>query len=154
MARTFSPTAILLGLCLSRPAPAGEPTSVPRATTPQVQQTVDHAIKYLQTEGAKLKSGDFAIGQTLYALSLAGLTTERPEIRRGIRAPYECIAHTSEASAGRPARSASEGNAAGPSLARRAGLQTVRHASARRSSLRACPHSDRRRNARITDPMP
>jgi hypothetical protein len=38
---------VLLGLCLSRPGLAGEP-----ATTPQVQQTVDRAIKYLQTESA------------------------------------------------------------------------------------------------------
>jgi hypothetical protein len=31
---------------------AGEPTSVPRATTPQVRQAVDRAITYLQTESA------------------------------------------------------------------------------------------------------
>jgi hypothetical protein len=43
---------VLLGLCLSRPALAGEPASTPRATTPQVQQAVDRAIKYLQTESA------------------------------------------------------------------------------------------------------
>jgi Squalene-hopene cyclase C-terminal domain len=42
----------LLGLCLSRPALAGEPTPIPRATTPQVQETVDRAIGYLQTESA------------------------------------------------------------------------------------------------------
>jgi hypothetical protein len=52
MTRAFSLAAALLGLCLSRTAPAGESTSVPRATTPQVQQTVDRAIKYLQTESA------------------------------------------------------------------------------------------------------
>jgi hypothetical protein len=43
---------MLLGLCLSRPALAGEPASTPRATTPQVKQAVDRAIKYLQTESA------------------------------------------------------------------------------------------------------
>jgi hypothetical protein len=43
---------VLLGLCLSRPAPAGEPAPTPRATTPQVQRAVEHAIKYLQTESA------------------------------------------------------------------------------------------------------
>jgi hypothetical protein len=43
---------VLLGLCLSQSALAGEPASTPRATTPQVQQTVDRAIKYLQTESA------------------------------------------------------------------------------------------------------
>jgi hypothetical protein len=43
---------VLLGLCLSRPAPAGEPAPTPRATTPQVRQAVGRAIKYLQTESA------------------------------------------------------------------------------------------------------
>src|SRR5439155_3364444 len=38
--------------CLSRPALGGEPASTPRATTPQVQQAVDRAVKYLQTESA------------------------------------------------------------------------------------------------------
>src|SRR6266699_4252222 len=52
MARTSSLAWCLLGLCLSRPALADEPTSFPRATTQQVHQTVDRAIKYLQTESA------------------------------------------------------------------------------------------------------
>jgi hypothetical protein len=39
-------------LCLSRPAVAGEPAPTPRATTLQVQQAVDRAIKYLQSESA------------------------------------------------------------------------------------------------------
>src|SRR3954470_12116915 len=52
MARTSSLAWFLLGLCLSRPALAGEATSIPRATTPQVHQTVDRSIKYLQTESA------------------------------------------------------------------------------------------------------
>src|SRR6202140_733607 len=52
MTRTSSLAWVLLGLCLSRPALAGEPTSIPRATTPQVQQTVDRSIKYLQSECA------------------------------------------------------------------------------------------------------
>jgi hypothetical protein len=52
MARTSSLAWLLLGLCLSRPALAGEPASIPRATTPQAHQTVDRAIKYLQTESA------------------------------------------------------------------------------------------------------
>jgi pimeloyl-ACP methyl ester carboxylesterase len=52
MARASSLAGVLLGLCLCRPALAGEPTSVPRATTPQVHHTVDRAIKYLQTESA------------------------------------------------------------------------------------------------------
>ncbi|HEV3312576.1 MAG TPA: hypothetical protein VG815_18845 [Chloroflexota bacterium] len=52
MTRTSSLAWALLGLCLSGSALAGEPTSIPRATTPQVHQTVDRAIKYLQTESA------------------------------------------------------------------------------------------------------
>src|SRR5438067_8564796 len=52
MTRTSSLAWGVLGLCLSRPALAGEPTSIPRATAPQVQQTVDRAIQYLQSESA------------------------------------------------------------------------------------------------------
>jgi hypothetical protein len=52
MARMFSFAWLLLGLCLSRPALADEPTSIPRATPQQVNQTVDRAIVYLQTESA------------------------------------------------------------------------------------------------------
>jgi hypothetical protein len=52
MARTSSFALFVLGLCLSRPALADEPTSIPRATTEQVQQTVERAIGYLQTESA------------------------------------------------------------------------------------------------------
>jgi len=52
MARTSSLAWFLLGLCLSRPALADEPTSIPHATTQQIQQTVERAIGYLQTESA------------------------------------------------------------------------------------------------------
>src|SRR5205085_2045006 len=52
MTRTSSLAWLLLGLCLARPTLAGEPTSIPRATTQQVHQTVDRAIKYLRTESA------------------------------------------------------------------------------------------------------
>ncbi len=52
MARTSSFAWFLLGLCLSRPALAAAPPSIPRATTQQVHQTVDRAIGYLQTESA------------------------------------------------------------------------------------------------------
>jgi len=52
MARTSSLAWLLLGLCLSRPALADEPTSIPPATTQQVHETVDRAIGYLQTESA------------------------------------------------------------------------------------------------------
>jgi Squalene-hopene cyclase C-terminal domain len=43
---------VFLGLCLSRPALAEEPFSIPRAATQQVQRTVERAIGYLQTESA------------------------------------------------------------------------------------------------------
>ena len=52
MAPTSSLAWVLLMLCLSRPALAGEPASTPHATTPQVQQAVDRAVKYLHTESA------------------------------------------------------------------------------------------------------
>src|SRR5215813_3854154 len=52
MTRTSSLAWVLLGLCLSRPALADQPTAIPRATTQQVHQTVDRAIGYIQTESA------------------------------------------------------------------------------------------------------
>ena len=52
MARTASFAVFFLGLCLSRLALADEPASVPCATPQQVQQTVERAIGYLQTESA------------------------------------------------------------------------------------------------------
>jgi hypothetical protein len=52
MARTSWFAAFFLGLCLSRLAYAGEPISTPPAKPRQVQQTVERAIGYLQTESA------------------------------------------------------------------------------------------------------
>lgn len=52
MPRTFSMAAVLLTFCLVEPASAGESKPLPRATTPQVQQAVDRAIKYIQAESA------------------------------------------------------------------------------------------------------
>src|SRR5215475_5524695 len=52
MARTSLLACILLGLCLPRSALAGERALLPPATTPHVHQTVDRAVKYLQTESA------------------------------------------------------------------------------------------------------
>ena len=52
MARTSWLAALFLGLCLSRLALAAEPASVPSATPQQVQQTVERAIRYMQTESA------------------------------------------------------------------------------------------------------
>jgi len=52
MGRTSWFAAVLLGLCLSRLALAEEPASNPPAGPQQVQQAVDRAIGYLQTESA------------------------------------------------------------------------------------------------------
>jgi Squalene-hopene cyclase C-terminal domain len=52
MARRSSFALFFLGVFLSRPALADEPTSIPGATTQQVQQTVERAVGYLQTESA------------------------------------------------------------------------------------------------------
>src|SRR5271165_4074533 len=52
MARVSLFALFFLGLCLSRPVVADEPTLIPPTTTQQVQQTVERAIGYLQTESA------------------------------------------------------------------------------------------------------
>ena len=76
MARTASVPWLLLGLSLSRPALADQPTSIPHPTTQQVHKTVDRAIGYLQTESAAwLKTRECAAchhaGMPLWALSEA-----------------------------------------------------------------------------------
>ena len=56
MVRKSSFVALSLGLCLAMAAraevPAAIPAAIPPATTERVQQTVDRAIGYLQTESA------------------------------------------------------------------------------------------------------
>jgi hypothetical protein len=52
MVRTFSIALFALGLCPSLRALADQPKPGPRATTPQVQHSVERAIGYLQTESA------------------------------------------------------------------------------------------------------
>ena len=56
MARISSLVVLWLGLCFATPAraeaPAAIPAAIPPATTEQIQQTVDRAIGYLQTESA------------------------------------------------------------------------------------------------------
>jgi len=52
MARKVSIALFFLGLCVSRPAFADESASIPRDKAQQVQQTVERAIGYLQTESA------------------------------------------------------------------------------------------------------
>ena len=55
-----------------------------------MQSTIDELLALQRADGGwsqtvpELKSDAFATGQTLYVLSLAGYTAERPEIKRGI----------------------------------------------------------------------
>jgi len=97
MARTSSFAVFFLGLCLSRPALADEPTSIPRATTQQVQQTVERAIGYLQTESAAwLRTRKCAACHhaplPLWALSEAD--------RQGYAIDYKFLADTTAATLG------------------------------------------------------
>lgn len=56
----------------------------------EIQSTIDELLALQRADGgwsqtvSEPKSDAFATGQTLYALSLAGYTAERPEIKRGI----------------------------------------------------------------------
>ncbi len=52
MVRMTSSAVLLLGLCVAGLAFADEPAAIPPATTEQIQQTLDRAIPYLQTESA------------------------------------------------------------------------------------------------------
>lgn len=52
MARAASFVVLSLGLCFATPARAEEPVVIPAATTEQIQQTVQRAIGYVQTETA------------------------------------------------------------------------------------------------------
>jgi squalene cyclase len=63
-----------------------------RAGTPSraLQPTIDELLALQRTDGGwsqtvpEPRSDAFATGQTLYVLSLAGLTADRPEVRRGL----------------------------------------------------------------------
>ena len=65
----------------------GARSAKPRET---MQTTIDELLALQRADGGwsqtvpELKSDAFATGQTLYVLSLAGHTAERPEIKRGI----------------------------------------------------------------------
>ncbi len=68
---------VLLGIQSGRPRKA-------------LQTTIDELLALQRADGGwsqtvpELKSDAFATGQSLYALSLTGLTAERPEIKRGL----------------------------------------------------------------------
>ena len=65
----------------------GVRSAKPRET---IQTTIDELLALQRADGGwsqtvpELKSDAFATGQTLYVLSLAGYTAERPEIKRGM----------------------------------------------------------------------
>lgn len=65
----------------------GARSGKPRET---MQTTIDELLALQRADGGwsqtvpELKSDAFATGQTLYVLSLAGYTAERPEVKRGI----------------------------------------------------------------------
>jgi hypothetical protein len=68
---------VLLGVRSGKPAKA-------------MQKTIDELLALQRADGGwsqtvpELKSDAFATGQTLYVLSVAGFTAERPEIKKGI----------------------------------------------------------------------
>ena len=93
MRRASVVAGVLMGLGLSRPAPAGELTPIPRATTPQVHEAVDRAIRYLQSENvAWLTTRKCAachhVPMPLWALSEAD--------RRGYAIDRKFVADTAE----------------------------------------------------------
>src|SRR5258708_19652354 len=59
-------------------------------TREKMQATIDELLALQRADGGwsqtvpELRSDAYATGQTLYVLSLAGYTAERPEIKRGI----------------------------------------------------------------------
>jgi len=97
MARTSACTLFFVGLCLSRPALGDGPVSIPRATTQQVQQTVERAIGYLQTEsaawlGTRKCAACHHAAMPLWALSAAG--------RQGYAIDRKFLADTAAATLG------------------------------------------------------
>ena len=99
MARTSGFTAIFLGLCLSRLAVADEPAAFPPATPQQVQQTVERALGYMQTESAAwLKTRKCAachhVPMVLWSVNEAG--------RQGYAIDKKYVADTAEATIGSP----------------------------------------------------
>lgn len=77
MPRSSLFSCLCLGLGLSQIAIAAEPSASPAATTEQIEQTVERAVKYLQTESAgwlstKKCAACHHAGMPLWALAEAG----------------------------------------------------------------------------------
>ncbi|SIO33550.1 Squalene-hopene cyclase C-terminal domain-containing protein [Singulisphaera sp. GP187] len=99
MARPLRISAFFLTLCLAPLALAGEPASVPSATPRQVQQSVERAIGFMQTEStAWLKSRNcftcHHLAMPLWAISEAE--------RQGYTIDKAFVAETTEAMIGGP----------------------------------------------------
>ena len=99
MARTSWFAVFFLGLCLSRLALADEPASIPPAKPQQVQQTVERAIGYMQTESAAwLKTRKCAachhVPMVLWSLNEAE--------RQGYAIDKKFVTDTAEATLGSP----------------------------------------------------
>src|SRR4051812_44569898 len=93
MARASGFAAYFLGLCLSRLALADEPVSIPPAGPQQVEQAIERAIGYMQTESAAwLNTRKCAachhVPMPLWALSEAG--------RQGYAVDKKFVADTAE----------------------------------------------------------
>ena len=75
--------ALSLGFCLAAPAsgaaPAVPSVAIRPATHPQIQQTVDRAIVYLQTESAELAENAEMRGLPPCADAPLGVERGRPE---------------------------------------------------------------------------
>jgi len=112
MARTSWIAMFFVGLCLSRPALADEPASVPPAGQRQVERTVDRAISYLQAESAAwLKQRRCAachhVAMPLWALSEAA--------RRGYATDQRYVADMAEAALGSRQKMIASGLVSDPS---------------------------------------
>ncbi|WZO98593.1 prenyltransferase/squalene oxidase repeat-containing protein [Isosphaeraceae bacterium EP7] len=111
MTRTSRLAAFALALCLSRLALADDPAPAPQATPPQVEQAVDRAIGYLQTESAawmntrKCASCHHA-GMAFWALSEAR--------RQGYSIDDKFLTEMTEATLGSPEKMIASGLASGP----------------------------------------
>jgi hypothetical protein len=97
LSRTFA--ALLLGSFLARLALADEPVSIPAAQPPQVQQAVERALGYMQTESASwLKTRKCAachhVPMVLWSVNEAG--------RQGYAIDKKFVSETVEATMGSP----------------------------------------------------
>jgi hypothetical protein len=111
MARTSAFAGIALALCISSLALAGDPVSVPASPPQKVQQTIERAIGYLQTESATWLSQRTCAachhaGMPLWALSEAD--------RQGYAVDRKFLTGTIEGTLGSPEKLIASRLVAGP----------------------------------------